>query len=73
MDSATKAHNNNGKRAQTADEEAQFSLATSPLEKVKFCTNVALTSLSVTIKSLVRGFHTEFLALKNKLLRLSKT
>ena len=72
MDPATEA-NNNGKRARTADEVAQLSSTASPLEKSKFCSNVALASLPATIKSLVQGFHTEFLVLKNELLLLSKT
>jgi hypothetical protein len=72
MDSATEA-NTNGKRARTIDEEAQLSSSASPLEKAKFCAHVALASLPATIKSLVQGFHNEFLALKTELLRLSKT
>ena len=72
MDPATEA-NNNGKRARTADEVAQLSSTASPLEKAKFCANVALASLPATIKSLVQGFHSEFLALKNELSRLSAT
>ena len=72
MDSATKA-NNNGKRTGTGDETAPLLSTASPLEKAKFCANIALALLPATIKSLVQGYHTEFLVLKNELLCLSKT